>query len=447
MYLAAPSMLSRSTQLAGGEDLVLLRHFQRLVERDSADPQKLKSGKIVPLHPDHMNPGFIDNSYMEPGRVKLDVVSKGLQPCLEDLLKTWYPGFLAKDKPGKPSPCDRVRVALVNLTGPRWFDPDLALWGGTYPMEAASVGKLLVVYALFQLRFDLRVLAFLKNATDREKLRTAALESWRKQLPRHKDHPALDQLFGWETWDGKPDSLDFNKRTLKRLDAAIRCNDNCAMGRLMIQIGFPFIGSVAWQSGLWEPLVRGGLWLSATFASKVGVHSGCPPPESCTGVRRSWSRNPVRAPKPLFAHNATALAVATFYTLLSQYRLVDPPSSVQMMQLLADGCVSSPFKQGITKVAAASKCGILTKFRKRLKVYGCKDSRESVVTNDSALFYDTSVSPPLRYVLVVMSYVARATLDGTPMPKGNPIHHWDYRTLVGSLESLLRFKAQYGDAC
>ena len=83
------------------------------------------------------------------------------------------------------------------------------------------------------------------------------------------------------------------------------------MGRLVIQIGFPFVGSVAWQSGLWEPLVRGGLWLSATFAGPPYVRSGCPPPERCHGVSRSWSRNPVREPKPLFAHNATALAVVT----------------------------------------------------------------------------------------------------------------------------------------
>lgn len=445
MYLAAPSTLSRSAQLAGGVNVVRLRHFQRLVEPDPADPKKVKPGKIVPLHPDLMNPGFIDRSAVEPGRVKLDVVSKGLQPCLEDLLKRSYPGLLAEDKPGRPSLCDRVRVALVNLTGPRWFDPDLALWGGTYPMEAASVGKLLVVYALYQLRFDLRELAARTNSTDRAKLRAAALSFWREL--RREDQPALDELFGWETWDGKPDSLDFNKRTQERLDAAIRCNDNCAMGRLMVQIGFPFVGSVASQSGLWEPLVRGGLWLSATFAGRPYVRSGCPPPESCTGVSRSWSRNPVRAPKPLFAHNATALAVATFYTLLSQYRLVDPQSSIDIMLLLGSGCVSLPFGQTIRTVASAKKCGILTEYRKRLKVYGCKDSRESVVTSDSALFFDTSVDPPLRYVLVVMSYVARATVDGTPIPKGHPIHHLDYRTLVGRLESLVRSKAQFGDAC
>jgi len=426
MYLAAPSSLSRSAQPARKVDVVRLRHFQRLVEQDPVDPKRVKHGQIVPLHPDLMNPGFIDRSYVEPGRVKLDVVSKGLQPCLEDLLKRSYPGFLSEDKPGRPSPCDRVRVALVNLTGSRWFHPDVAMWGGTYPMEAASVGKLLIIYVLHQLRFDLRVLAFLKSATDRGKLRTAVRSSWRKML-RLEDQPVLDELFDWDNWDGKPDSLDFNKRTKDRLDAAIRGNDNCAMSRLMVQIGFPFIGSVALQSGLWEPLVRGGLWLSATFAG-----------QSCTGVSRSWSRNPVRAPKPVFAHNATALAVATFYTLLSQGRLVDSVSSSDMLQLLASGCVSRPFGQTIRTDAIAKKCGILPRHRKRLRVYGCKDSRESVVTNDSALFIDTSVDPPLRYVLVVMSYpIQDALLD----------QHYDYRTLVGRLESLLRFKAYDGDAC
>jgi hypothetical protein len=424
-------------------------HFQRLVEQDPVDPKKVKPGKIELLHPDNMDPGFMDPK--ATGGVKLDTKPKGLQPCLEDLLKRDYPGLLAEDRPGMPSPCDRVRVALVDLTDSRWFHPHVALWGGTFPMEAASVGKLLVVYAIHQLRFDLRVLAQLKSATDHRKLRTAARESWREQL-RREDQPALDELFAWQTWDGKPDSLDFNERTKGRLDAAIRCNDNCAMSRLMIQIGFPFIGSVALQSGLWEPLVRGGLWLSATFTGKAGVRSDCPPPESCTGVIRSWTRNPVRAPKPLFAHNATALAVATFYTLLSQFRLVDPQSSLDMMTLLSGGCVSLPGLEFHT-VASAKKCGILPGFRKRLKVYGCKDSRESMVTSDSALFYDTTVSPPLRYVLVVMSYVPhayhvlRAGMKPVPLPKGHPTHHYDYRRLVGSLEWLLRRKAQFGDAC
>jgi hypothetical protein len=159
-------------------------------------------------------------------------------------------------------------------------------------------------------------------------------------------------------------------------------------------------------------------------------------------------------PKPVFAHNATALAVATFYTLLSQFRLVDQQSSFDMMTLLGGGCVSLPGLEFHTG-ASAKKCGILPGFRKRLKVDGCKDSPESMVTSDSALVYDTSVrpSPPLRYVLVVMSYVPRAYyvprpgMKPVPFLKGHLIHHYHYRRLVFSLEWLLRRKAEFGDAC
>jgi hypothetical protein len=417
MYITAPSVLRRSTQLSGRDDPVRLRHFQRLVEEDSANPGKVKVGNIVPLEPKHMNPGFIDHSYAEPGRVNLDVSSKGLQPCLEDLLKTSFPHFLAKESLGKPSPCDRVRVALVNLTGPRWFDPDLAMWGGTYPMEAASVSKLLVVYALYQLRFDLRALAADKKIIDSAKLRATALDGWRELRP--EDQPTLDELFDLRTWDGKPDSLQFSKRTQERLDAAISHNDNCAMGRLMGQIGFPFVASVASQSGLWEPLVRGGLWLSATFGGR-----------SCTGVGRSWSRA-VRAPGALFASNATALAVATFYTLLSQWRLIDRQSSLDIMLLLGGGC-GLPRKKTIA-VATAKKCGLLLPNRTRLGVYGCKDSQKAGVTHDSGLFHDKD----LRYVLVVMSYV--------PVP--GAVSGADYDKLVWNLETLVRSKAIHGNSC
>ena len=214
-------------------------------------------------------------------------------------------------------------------------------------------------------------------------------------------------------------------RTLERLNAAISGNDNCAMGRLMGQIGFPFVASVARQSGLWEPLVRGGLWLSATFGGR-----------SCTGVSRSWSRA-VRAPKALFASNATALAVATFYTLLSQFRLIDTQSSLDIMTLLGGGC-GLPRKKTIA-VATAKKCGILLPNRKRLEVYGCKDSRKAGVTIDSGLFHDKDSSPPLtlRYVLVVMSYV--------PVP--GVVSAGDYDKLVWNLETLVRSKAIQRDSC
>ena len=447
MYIATPSTLSGFSQLAAPDTLLRLPHFQQVVEQDPADPKKVKSGKIVPLSPENMNPGFVSMRFGEPGNIRLDYGKNGLQPCLEKAL-AWHPLLLADDQPGIPSRCDRVRVALVNLTGTRWFTPDLALWGGTYPMEAASIGKLLAVYALFQLRFDLRVLAALKTATDRAKLITAARDHWGTGF-RRGHHPALDELFAWDNWDRTPQTLAFSNRTRQRLEGAIRCNDNCAMGRLMVQIGFPFIGSVALQSGLWEPTSRGGLWLSANFVGRSRVITGCPPPESCDGVSRRWSENPVRAPRPLFPSNATALAVATFYTLLSQFRLADAASSVEMMRLLGGGCVTTPFKQVITaKTPIAMKCGFLTEFRKRLQVYGCKDSRESVVTNDSALFVDSSVDPPLRYVIVVMAYVPRARVDWTPIPKDNdPLHHFDYRRLLERLQSLCRLKAEIGEAC
>jgi len=83
--------------------------------------------------------------------------------------------------------------------------------------------------------------------------------------------------------------------------------------------------------------------------------------------------------------------VATFYTLLAQFRLVDPQSSFDIMLLLGSGCVTLPFgRASFSTVATAKKCGILTKSRKRLEVYGCKDAQASVVTSDSALFHDTS---------------------------------------------------------
>lgn len=447
MYITTDARYDRADRLDGLEDAVKLGHFQQLVTEDPKKPGVVLAGKIELLDPNLMNPGFISAG---SGNVVLDVKEKGLQPCLEKLLINQYPFFLKADKPGQPSACDRVRIALVNMSGARWFKPELAMWGGASPMEGASVPKLLAVYALHQLRFDLRVLAVLKKAMNPKDLIKAAKNFWKDALPI-TEQPDFVELFDWKGWSGVPESLQFSDRTNDRLRAAISCNDNCAMGRLIVQLGFPFIGSVALQSGLFEPINRGGLWLSASYAGKAVAHKDCPRPESCEGVNRHWRKNPIKFPKPLFGHNTTALSVASFYTLLGQCRLISPQSSRDMQWVLAGGCNSGPFgdllNKNIRTRVLSSKCGILPKFRKRLKIYGCKDAKESTVINDSALFVDTSVDPALCYVLVIMAYVPRAILDGKPVPANNILHGLDYGKLVRDLESLLRFKAQYGDAC
>lgn len=62
-------------------------------------------------------------------------------------------------------------------------------------------------------------------------------------------------------------------------------------------VSLPYIGSLAWQSGLLRP-TSSGLWLKAAYCGKA-----------------SWD-SPVNTP---FIHNATALSAATYFTLQQLY--------------------------------------------------------------------------------------------------------------------------------
>lgn len=109
---------------------------------------------------------------------------------------------------------------------------------------------------------------------------------------------------------------------------------NAEAGKLIIGVGFPYIASVAWQSGLYHPN-RGGLWLTSSYG------------------KTQWGSNPL---KGVHSANVTALAAATYFTLLAQGRLVDDASSNEMKAWLAGGCYTGLFPEYLGLVA--SKCGI-----------------------------------------------------------------------------------------
>jgi hypothetical protein len=228
-----------------------------------------------------------------------------------------------------PSPGDRVRIALVDLTGDKLTRPDFAGWGSTAAIYAASVAKILAVYAAHQLRVDLRMLAAQQSITTGAALEKAALQVWKIRAWA----PNLVWLFDIRRWSGTPTSLDFSKAAR---DALTDIMHNEAAGAVIAGVGFPYMASVTWQSGLYHAN-RGGLWLSSSYG------------------KGEWGGNPVPAP---YSANATALSVATYFTLMAQRRLVDEPSSIDIETVLGRGCVTG----GFPLPAVASKCGIWSNY-------------------------------------------------------------------------------------
>lgn len=313
--------------------LVLLDHMHIPKTADSKVAGGFRAGSLAVMKPSAMNPGFIDSS----DEFITDSTSSGLQTCLQKLIPGQFSNLLAAKTSTKPAAGDRVRIALVDLTGAKLAKPDFAGWGSTSARYGASAPKILALYAAFQLRRDLRHMAEDQKITTGDALKTFALSTWKaKKLWR--GFPNLSWLFRLKDWSGKADELNFSE-DVRAVFGKINHNDTASL--LIRGVGFPYIASVAWQSGLRHP-ARGGLWLSHAYDGGD-----------------AWGDNPaMRAPD--FSHTITALSAATYFTLMAQGRLVDDASSAEIKTVLAGGCHTCLFPSEIP--LEATKCGIFKPF-------------------------------------------------------------------------------------
>ncbi len=353
--------------------LVLLDHMH--VPKTPAVPGSFTSGSLTKMKAADLNPLFIN-----PGNstVILDSSPTGLQHCLDVAITTGFGGLLGSARQTGPGARDIVHVALVDLTGAKLTSPDLAAWGAPVDMYGASVPKILALYAAFQMRSDLRELVVRKSPSDGKQLESAAVGEWRSK--GLSTQPDLVWLFDIRKWTPAK-SVDFSAAAQA---VFIKIDDNCSAGTLVAKVTLPYIGSVAWQSGLYHP-TRSGLWLRASYCNTA-----------------SWA-SPVKTP---FVHNATSLSAATYFTLLAQGRLVDDASSHGIQNSLAHACVTSLFP---SLPVVASKCGIFDGY-----------------LHDCAWIQDSSV----RYVIAVLSRLTTATQQGL------------YTQLCAQLDALIRLNNQ-----
>jgi V8-like Glu-specific endopeptidase len=315
--------------------LAVFDHMHIVKTFDAKAPGGFTVGTTpVVMKPSAMNPGFIDDH----DEVIVNRSEQSLQTCLDAAITSQFSKFLASKTATKADGHDRVRIALVDLTGPKLSQPEFAGWGSTVAMYGASSAKILALYAAFQLRKDLRQMAEDQAIPTGTELAAFAIKTWKeKKLVR--GFPDLKFLFGLEKWSTHPEKIDFTEPVRATFNKILH---NGAASLFIRGVGFPYIASVAWQSGLRHPM-RGGLWLSAAYDNGD-----------------TWADNPSMK-AAAFVHNVTALSVVTFFTLLAQGRLVDDASSIEIATILREhGCFSCLFPKGIT--LDATKCGIFKPF-------------------------------------------------------------------------------------
>jgi hypothetical protein len=367
--LEAPPIAGQVAQPAAAQvPRVQLEHWH---VRSTCDPNK---GTCAPatsfsrMSPAAMNPGFIDPA---TDTLRLGTDPASLQSRLANLLLTRHSSLLsARSRQLKQATTnDRLRVALVDLSGRKLADPELAGWGSTFAMQGASTTKIAILYSIHQLRCDVAREAMHGTITDGATLVSTVEAKWR--TAGLSTMPRVTTLFDLQERAPLPVRVSLRAATIDEIRRAFKDNNNVAISRLAIRVGMPYIASILVQSGLYH-LQRGGLWFSSSYGCDTALVTTAGTAEyrslQCTRADRQVTGKVVWRHDPLaggtLRQNATALAVASYFTLMAQGRLGGPVASGQIKTTLLDACSYFWTDSTARRLAGAgtppTKCGVVT---------------------------------------------------------------------------------------
>jgi len=346
--------------------LVLVDHFH--VNATCTDGKTWKpASAVTKMSPSVMDPGFLTSA----GKLQFD---NKLDQSLIDLMvgNKDYKRFLAPESITKrwPSANDRIRVCLVDLSGDKICKPGYAGWGSTQLMSGSSTAKVAIVYAAHQIVFDLKQMALAQKITSLSALETFALGTpWSGLTCK----PRVSELVT-VTASG----VSMSPTLTAALDQIVHgAQGNRNANNTLLNIGFEYVASLMWQSGLRHPDVK-GLWYPNTYQDTVDVKLDPACHKKSNGIV-FWTKDTMKDGGIML----TARSVATFYTLLAQRRLADTASSTAIETLLAKGCaIDGALFDAIPSGVRARKCGTASGF-----------------VHDSALIEHDKV----RYVMVYLT--------------------------------------------
>jgi hypothetical protein len=229
-------------------------------------------------------------------------------------------------------------------------------------MFAASTGKIGIIYTAYQMLSDLRETAFIYART----IRTTGNLSDKMKKDAWKSlvcQPDLSWLFTFDD-SVNPVRVEMSKSLddyLKNMVGGPSRSSTQLAFELILRIGFEYLASVLWQSGLRHPRRR-GLWFHNTYEADTIdnrlVNLSCNKKDNYYDSGRQinyvrWTRDPLGG----VGIDLNALSAATFFTLLAQRRLVNPQLSQQMEALLSTGCWLSGASVPTGARRLAVKCG------------------------------------------------------------------------------------------
>jgi len=244
-------------------------------------------------------------------------------------------------------------------------------------LYVGSLQKISAMYAAFELRSRVQqhVTYALKGrltstASDWKRIQQELKSAWQPKLNKAfpppkfpQGFPALDTIFTlsakgtveFRTSGTSLADLDHHVTPVARLKflewlkLMLRWSDNQAASNCILALSYPYINGVLQGAGFFQPASASispsprGLWISGNYASlgknwlpdfnADSANAGQPKtsPSRIAGEKTPWA-TPTR-PKTNFG--ATARKVAQLFALIAKDRLVDPPSSQQMRDLLS----------------------------------------------------------------------------------------------------------------
>ena len=125
LRLPSPPSYQFGAAVAAFKGLALFEHFHPPKQPDPATAVRFIIGAVTNLHVKDPNPGFISST----DALITDTSGTGLQTCLHKLITTQFQNFLGSKQNKVSSGSDRLRVALVDLSGNKTTQPDFAGWG------------------------------------------------------------------------------------------------------------------------------------------------------------------------------------------------------------------------------------------------------------------------------------------------------------------------------
>jgi hypothetical protein len=218
------------------------------------------------MSPSTMDPGFLTST----GKLQFD---DRLDKSLIDLLvdNAEYKTFLAPESIAKrwPSQNDRIRVCLVDLSKGKSCRPGYAGWGSTFEMRGSSTAKVAIIYAAHQIVFDLQQMAASQRITSVPALQTFAHATPWSAL---KCKPRVDRLVIFDA----SGVIMSPALTAALGEIVFGSNGNRNANNTLLNIGFEYVASLLWQSGLRHPDVK-GLWYSNSYqaATDVALDPAC----------------------------------------------------------------------------------------------------------------------------------------------------------------------------